>query len=175
MQRIALIGSPGSGKSTLSKELAGLTGLPLYHLDALYWRPGWQPTPGEEWKELQSDLVAGERWLMDGNYGGTMEIRLQRADLVIFLDLPRWLCLWRALKRAWQNRGQARTDMAPGCPEKVDREFLSYIWHFPDRQRPKILQRLREAGVEVVHLQSTEQVEAYRRQIRSGSGRGLHH
>lgn len=93
MQRIALIGSPGAGKATLARCLGQALGLPVYHLDALYWKPGWEPTPRAEWRELQLRLVAGDRWLIDGNYGGTMAIRLTAADTVICLDLPRWVCL----------------------------------------------------------------------------------
>lgn len=169
MQRIALIGSPGSGKSTLSREIAEALSLPLHHLDALYWRPGWQVTPRDEWRELQEELVSEERWVIDGNYGGTMEVRLQRADTVIILDLPRWLCLWRAVRRAIQFWGRSRSDMAPGCPEKVDREFLRYIWHFPDRQRPGIFRRLSEMQrpCQVIHLRSVQEVEEFRLGLRA--------
>src|SRR5207248_9352838 len=99
MKRVLVIGSGGTGKTTVAQRLARRTGLPLIHLDLLYWRPGWQPTPGEEWRETVRRLVAGERWIIDGNYGGTLDLRLAACDTVVFLDLPRVLCLWRVLVR----------------------------------------------------------------------------
>ena len=95
MNRVLIIGSGGSGKTTLARRLAERTGLPLIHLDALYWRPGWDPTPGDEWRARIAALVRGERWIIDGNYGGTLDLRLEACDTVIFLDVSRWVCLWR--------------------------------------------------------------------------------
>jgi adenylate kinase family enzyme len=76
MRRVLVIGSGGAGKSTFATRLAQLTGLPLFHLDALYWKPGWVETPKEVWSRTMGQLIAGARWVMDGNYGGTLEQRL---------------------------------------------------------------------------------------------------
>jgi adenylate kinase family enzyme len=91
--RVMIVGSAGAGKSTLARALARRTGLPLVHLDALYWQPGWVETPRPRWREVQREALAGERWIADGNYGGTLE-RLALADVVVLLEYSRWICLW---------------------------------------------------------------------------------
>jgi adenylate kinase family enzyme len=144
MQRVAVIGAGGAGKSTFADRLGQLTGLPVIHLDQLFWRPGWEQTPREDWEALQSDLVAGDSWIMDGNYGASLALRLVRADTIVLFDLPRWLCLRRAVWRSLRNYG--REVQAPGCPERLDREFLSWIWHFPERTRPRVLAAIDEHG-----------------------------
>jgi adenylate kinase family enzyme len=143
MKRVMVIGPGGAGKSTFSRELAERLGLPVVHLDAEYWRSGWQPTEKEEWRARMDDLTAAPAWIIDGNYGGTMDIRLERCDTVVFLDLPRAVCLWRVLKRQITFRGRSRPDMAPGCPERLTFEFVQWIWTYPERRRPAILQSLR--------------------------------
>ncbi len=87
LKRILVIGSGGSGKTTFARRLAERTKLPLIHLDALYWRPGWDPTPDEEWRAKVAELVNTPAWIMDGNYGGTLNIRLAACDAVVFLDI----------------------------------------------------------------------------------------
>ncbi len=164
MKRIAIIGSPGAGKSTLARQLGEISGLPVFHLDRLFWKPGWIQSPKPLWIALQSALVAQDSWIIDGNYGATLQIRLAAADTAIFLDFPRYLCLGQAVKRAWQYRGTIRPDMAPGCPEKIDREFLRYIWRFPAYERPNILSQLRlasEQGTSVIQLTGRQQMTQY--------------
>ena len=137
-----LIGCGGSGKSTLAAKIARLTGLPLIHLDAVFWKPGWKDTPREEWARMMAGMAKEDAWVMDGNYGGTMDIRLSACDTVIFLDFPRSLCLWRMLKRLVMFRNQTRPDMAPGCPEHVSWEFLMWIWNYRRTRRPGIFKKL---------------------------------
>ena len=142
MQRILVIGPGGSGKSTVAKEIASRLDLPLIHLDALYWKPGWRATDKETWELTLRELVAAPRWVMDGNYGGTLELRLARCDTVVFLDLPRMICLWRVLERQVEFLGRSRPDMAPDCPERITFEFVNWIWTYPKSRRPGILRRL---------------------------------
>ena len=134
-----MLGSGGAGKSTAAREIASLLGLPLHHLDSLFWQSGWQPTPDREWEKLQQSLVQDESWVIDGNYSRTLALRLNRADGVLFLDLPREICLWRALARSLQSYGRVRADMAAGCPEHLDFEFFAWIWNFPRRSRGTLL------------------------------------
>lgn len=130
MQRVLVIGSPGAGKSTLSHELAARTGLPLFHLDKLFWRPGWVERDREEGCAELAQVLAGERWIIDGNYGSTMPMRLARADTVVWLDYPTSLCLARVFRRWWQFRCKTRPDMTQDCPENLNLEFLVYVLNF---------------------------------------------
>jgi len=171
MNRIAIIGSGGSGKSTLARQLGRTLGLPVIHLDALFWRPGWVETPRDEWEVLQRTLIAAERWFLDGNYGGTMEIRLRAADTVIYLDLPRFVCLRAAVWRSLRGFGRTRADVAPGCPEKLDLTFYRWIWEYPATRRPKILARLARlpAATRVIRLRSRRDLCRFVNSLTPGS------
>ncbi len=142
MKRILVIGSSGSGKSTLARHLGARLSLPVIHLDNYFWHPGWQETPQAEWALKVEELIARPRWVIDGNYRGTLAVRLQAADAAVFLDFPRWLCTLRAMKRRIQYRNKPRIDMAPGCQEKLfdhyTIRFLRRIWDYPRRARPEI-------------------------------------
>ena len=173
MQRVLVIGAGGSGKTTFARRLAERTGLPLVHLDALYWRPGWVPTPPEEWRALVEGLVARPSWIMDGNYGGTLDLRLAAADAVVFLDLPRTLCLWRVLARRLRTPGRNRPELPAGCPERLSWEFLAWIWTYPSRRRPNILRRLAPVmdAKQVTVMGSASEVEAFLAGLPKDSGR----
>ncbi len=105
-RRVVVVGPPGAGKSTLARALAPALGLPLHHLDRLYHLPGWRTPPRDVWERRQAELVAGERWLIDGNYGETLPIRLGRAELAVHIDVPRAVCLWRVLVRIAPGHGR---------------------------------------------------------------------
>ena len=152
MQRVMVIGSPGAGKSTLARTLAARTGLPLIHLDAHYHLPGWVEPPEDQWQVRLRELVAGKSWIIDGNFGGSMAMRLARADTVIWLDYPTWVCLRRVIGRWREFRGRARPDVPPDCPERLDPVFLLYVARFRAVKRPGILKRLEGFGGEVIRL-----------------------
>lgn len=158
MQRVLVIGSPGSGKSTFATELAKRTGLPLIHLDQQYWNPGWVETPKREWHAKVAELVAGNEWIIDGNYSGSLELRLTRADTVILLDVPAWVCVARVLRRVVQSRGRSRPDMADGCPEQLNIPFLFYIVTFPFARRKGMEQRLTGFGGTLIRLRRNPDV-----------------
>jgi adenylate kinase family enzyme len=145
MRRILLIGPGGAGKSTLARAIAEHLDLPLIHLDTLYWRPGWVKTPDAEWRRTVENLLRSDAWVMDGNYGGTLDLRLAACDTVIFMDMPPHVCLWRVLKRRLEHRGAARPEMTPGCPERIDSGFLMWIAFYRLRRRAAVLDRLRRA------------------------------
>ena len=137
MRRVILIGSGGAGKSTLAARLGRATGLPVHHLDAHYCRPGWVPTPEAGWDAKIAELAAGPAWIMDGNYGRTMDQRLAACDTVVFMDLPRTLRLARVLRRWLRYRGRTRPDMNGGCHEQITWEFVRWVWRYPRDRRPE--------------------------------------
>ena len=166
MKRVAVIGSSGAGKSRLSLALGRILGIPVIHLDAHYWNPGWVKTPRSKWTARQQRLLELERWIADGNYGGTLELRLAAADTVVFLDLSRWLCTWRVLKRVWTYRRDTRPDMAAGCDERVDWDFIKYVWTFPEKHRPRVEEKLRElSGKQIYRLHTPAEVERFLREV----------
>lgn len=142
MSRVLVIGSGGAGKTTFARALADRTGLPLVHLDAEHWRPGWVAPPRPEWDATVDRLIARPEWIMDGNYGGTLPRRLEACDTVIFLDRGRLTCLWRVFRRRVAYRGSTRPDLPEGCPEQLTLDFLRWIWRYPKRRRGAILERL---------------------------------
>lgn len=117
MKKVLVIGSGGSGKTTLAKRIAASLNLELIHLDSIYWKPGWVETPKAEWLKTVEEIVKREAWIMDGNYSGTLDLRILACDTVIFLDMPRIVCLWRVLKRLVLNWNRNRSDMADECRE----------------------------------------------------------
>lgn len=153
-QRIMIVGSGGAGKSTFAVKLAAITGLPLIHLDRHHWKPGWEPTPPEEWAEAVKTLAGAARWIIDGNYGGTLEIRARRCDAIVFFDFNRFASLWGAIRR-WILR-RSRPDMMEENPERLDLSFLRWIWSYPQISRPKVLEAIRLAGdkAEVVRVRN---------------------
>ncbi len=163
MERIAVIGCSGSGKSTLAKALADSTGLPLVHLDQEFWRPGWVKPARDDWLAIHERLIAQPRWILDGTHLSTLEARLAACDGVVFLDYPRWLCVGRVVKRVAGGLGAVRRDSAPGCPERIDLEFLRYVWQFRRVYRPRVLDAIEchGPGRHVVRLGSPAEARAF--------------
>lgn len=163
MKKISIIGSGGAGKSTLAKALAVKTGIPVYHLDAIYWQPGWVETEREKWRSTQEDLCSKDAWILDGNYGGTLDIRLMHSDTIIFLDINRFVCLTRAIWRSIRSYGKTRPDMAAGCKEHFDFKFAKWILDYPATKKPEILKRLRALPPEktVIVLSSSAAVKKF--------------
>jgi adenylate kinase family enzyme len=168
MKKIVLIGSGGSGKSTLARQLGEKLKIKVYHLDALFWKPNWVGVPKDEQRKVQTDLVKKEEWIIDGNYGGTMEIRLNAADTIIFLDIQRTICVYRAFKRMLQYRNKTRPDMGNGNKERFDLDFLKWIWDYPKTKRPNILKRLEQLSEDkqVIILKSPKEVQQFSDKIR---------
>ena len=146
MRRVLMIGCSGAGKSTLARKLSAATGLPLIGLDRIYWRSGWIELPSSEWRAAVENLVAEPAWIMDGNYSGTFDLRMPRADTAIWLDYPRTVCLRRVLWRIIKGYGRTRADLPDDCPEKFEAQFLRLVWNFPTNSRPRIVDALQRFG-----------------------------
>ncbi|MGE0104458.1 MAG: AAA family ATPase [Blastocatellales bacterium] len=163
MRKVLVLGSGGAGKSTFARRLGEALNIEVVHLDSFYWRPGWIEPPKEEWDELVESLLTRESWVMDGNFGGTLELRAEACDTIVFLDRSRWLCLWRVIKRRLQYRNNVRPDMAPGCNEKIDLEFLLWVLLYPEQTRPKVEAVIERFGPgrRICRLQTEQQVEDF--------------
>ncbi|MCI0661180.1 MAG: DNA topology modulation protein [Acidobacteria bacterium] len=163
MRKILVIGSGGAGKSTFSIRLSKILNIEVIHLDALYWKPGWVEPPKEEWKKTVEMLIVRDTWIMDGNYSGTLDLRIVACDTLIFLDISRWVCVWRVIKRLMRHRNRRRPDMAEGCHERFDLRFVLWVWNYGKRSRPKIIKLMDEnaEGKKIIFLRSNEEVERF--------------
>ena len=160
-RRVLVVGCSGAGKTTFAMQLADVLDLPVIHLDIEYWRPGWQHPPQDEWPARVDDLAARDDWVMDGNYGATLERRLARAQAAIFLDVPRLTCLCRVIVRSWRYRGRPGPGLPAGCPERLEWQFLMWVWNYEQRSRGRVVSLLAGSGLPVVHLRTRREAERW--------------
>lgn len=143
-QRILILGPSGAGKTRLALQLGRLLKIELVHLDFYFWKPGWVATPQDVWRETVEWLAQKEKWIMDGTYESTLDMRIPRADLVILVEDHRWNCLFRALRRRVWNDRTTRPDAPPG--QRLDGAFLRYIWKYSRVTRPIVMEKLNRYG-----------------------------
>jgi len=166
MRRIVILGNAGSGKSTLARRLGERLGAPVVHLDLLFWAPGWREPDSEAFRERVAAAHVGDDWISEGNYARrTFDIRLPRAELVIWMDTPRLTCARRVILRT--ASGKRRPDLAAGCEENIFRgdfpEFLGFTWNFDRRSRAGIegYRLTHGPGVPVVRLRHRRQTDDF--------------
>lgn len=166
MNRIIVLGSSGSGKSTLARRVGELLDMKVIHLDSYYWQPNWVATPETEWIKKVETLLKGDRWVMDGNYLSSLELRLRYADAMIFIDQSRWMCLWRCIQRLAMYRGRNRPELADGCNEKMDLAFFKWIWNYPRDVKP-IIENLaaKHADKQVIRLRDSYEMAQFLTQV----------
>ena len=161
-----IIGCGGSGKSTLARQLGDKLNLPVVHLDKLFWRPGWEHISQEEFDQLHREALAGEKWIVDGNFDRTMAERIRYCDTVIYLDYNRFACLLGVAKRILTTYGKVRPDMGEGCPERIDWEFLRWVWNFNRNNREKNYRLLEQYADKEIHiLKNRRQVKRFLNEI----------
>lgn len=167
MKKVLVTGSGDAGKSTFARRLGKATNIKVVHLDQLYFKPDWVKSSKEDWGAKVAEIISRETWILDGNYSGTMEMRMAACDTVIFLDLPRLICVSRILKRAAVYYRRNRPDMAAGCYERFDAEFVRRVWNYPQQSKPKIEVVLRRFAAEktIIRLKSKRAVEDFFREI----------
>ena len=157
MKKVIVIGCPGSGKSTVSRALHNKTGIPLYHLDMMYWNANKTTVEKSVFIERLSAVLEKDEWIIDGNYGSTMELRMAACDTVIFLDYPLRVCLDGIKER----RGKPRSDM-PWIETEGDAEFIEFIKNYNEQQKPKVLELLEQySDKNIVIFKSREQADAF--------------
>ena len=157
MKKVIVIGCPGSGKSTVSRALHNKSGIPLYHLDMVYWNADKTTAEKSVFLERLSTVLEKDEWIIDGNYGSTMELRMAACDTVIFLDYPLDVCLDGIRER----RGKPRSDM-PWIETEEDAEFIEFIKSYNEQQKPKVLELLEKYGDKnIVIFKSREEADAF--------------
>lgn len=163
MNRIAIIGCSGGGKSTLARRLGEKLGLPIVHLDVLYWKPGWTEGDPATFGARLAEAVAGDRWITDGNFPDIAALHFARADLIVWVDQPRLLCLWRVVWRVIATARRRRPDLPEGCPETFDPWLWGYIWKWDRDTRGHIEAALREhaPATPMVRLRSDREIAAW--------------
>ena len=163
MQRILVIGCGGAGKTVLSRDLGKRLNIPVVHLDQLFWLPGWKKQTREAFDKALDAELSKDRWIMDGNYTRTLSRRLEFADTVILLRYSRFCCLTGVLKRQLLYLGKSRPDITHGCRERIDMEFLRYIWNYNRTTLPAVKDRLsaRSSQSELIELNSRREAKAF--------------
>lgn len=151
-RRIAVIGRAGAGKTTVSLRLGQALDLPVVHLDRLYWGPSWGPVDGELFAARQAAAVAGEAWVIDGGYLSARgwEERLRRADVVVLVEAPLLVCLWRVLRRPLSRGASRRPDLPDGCDEALSLFFLRWTIEWKGRHRDLIAELKRTDAIVVM-------------------------
>jgi adenylate kinase family enzyme len=164
-----IIGCGGAGKSFLAIELSKILEIDVFHLDLLFWKPAWVETDKGTWKKIVEDVSSTDQWIIDGNYCGTMDIRLTTADTILFLDLPRLVCLWQVLKRRILFNNKKRPDIPEGCPERLSWEFIKWIWDFPMKTRPQIFEKLKacQDKKNIIVLRSNKDIYSFLEKMRT--------
>ena len=161
MKKVIVIGCPGSGKSTVSRALHNKTGIPLYHLDMIYWNADKTTVEKSVFFERLSSVLKKDEWIIDGNYGSTMELRMAACDPVIFLDYPLDGCLDGIKER----RGKPRSDM-PWIETEEDAEFVEFIKNYNEQQKPKVLELLEKySDRNIIIFKSREQADEFLSQL----------
>lgn len=163
MQRVLIVGNSGGGKSTLARRLGEKLGLPVVHLDVLFWKPGWVESDRDDYRARVMAALAGPAWICDGQFAATFHLRMPLADTIVWIDQPRLLCLLRAIWRAITYRHGGRPDMAEGCREKIDFQFYRYIWTFDRKKKPEIEAALQAYGAHarLARLRSDREIAAF--------------
>ena len=164
MKRVMVIGCPGSGKSTFARALHRRTGLPLFHLDRMNWNPNGTAVDKPAFRARLMDVVRQDEWIIDGNYGSTMEVRLRACDTVFFLDYPVDVCLSGIMER----RGKARPDM-PWIEDEADPELMKFIQDYPAQSRPGVMELLgRYPQKDIYIFQSRAEADTFLARLRCG-------
>ncbi len=151
-------------------KLGALWRLPVVHLDKLFWNPGWVAKSAYEFNRRIEEVLSEEAWIIDGNYGNTLPLRLERCQLVIYFDMPRLVSLGGSLKRALKNRGKTRADMGDGCPERFNWAFIKYAWNFKRDKSERNKFIVTSSGKPVVWLRSRREVKRYLRDLAREEG-----
>ncbi|WP_047979827.1 P-loop NTPase family protein [Ornithinibacillus contaminans] len=152
MKKITILGNPGAGKSTLAMQLGHLLDIPVYHMDAIYWKPGWKAIDEAELISQHDEILKQDSWIIEGNYSVTLPKRLEDADTVIFLHYTTIKCLYGIIKRRIQYHNKTRPDIGKGCPERLNLEFILWTKNYNKNKVPKLYQKLLKTTNTDIHI-----------------------
>jgi adenylate kinase family enzyme len=171
MERILILGISGSGKTTLARRLHEILPLPIHFLDLYFWLPGWNFPDGESWFSKIHEISDTNRWIIEGNYESALEILIPRADTIVLMHVSRFTALLRILKRTTIHLNKPRDDRPKGCAEKIDWEFIKYIWKFEVDRKPSIESAIERLGgkSDLILLKNSREVERFYQRIISKS------
>lgn len=163
--------SAGVGKSTFARNLGEILNMNVHHLDALFWKTNWVEASIEEFSAAQKEIVKKNQWIVEGNYTNTFNIRSEKADTIIYLELPLYICLYRVVKRWIMNIGKTRTDMGEGCKEKLDWAFIKFIYttYYPRKQKMEDRFQSFQASdpkKTIIKLKSRQEIQSYLDQMK---------
>lgn len=171
VKRIMIIGQPGSGKSTLARTMGSELNLPVFHIDHIHWKSGWVERTTSEKNRLCSEVHAKEEWIFEGGRSPTWPERLDRADVLVWLDLPLALRAWRVFWRTVRNRQQSPPDLPQGCQERFNWEFTKWIWTSRNTSRDA-MQRLYDSAIaekQVCRFRTRADVSSFVDRLRKNS------
>lgn len=162
-----IIGGPGSGKSTLARALGEKLGLPVTNIDRFQFTAGWVEVDPVARDANVRDVIATDSWIIDGNYSSTVKERMDKADTLIWLDVPILKRLWRVARRTIRYHGQSRPELPEGCPERFSSDFIHYIVSSNKRQRARAADRYATVTqkAQAFHLRSSRDVKAFLEQL----------
>lgn len=164
MRRIIVVGSQGSGKTRLAVNLGRKLDLPVVHLDVLYWQPGWTPSDTASFRTRVAEAIAGDAWVVDGSFSGlAFDLTIARADVLVVIHRPRWVCQWRILWRSAFDRDKTRPDLPEGCPEQFDWKLMKEAWRYDVERVPVIEAERIQHGpdVPVVRLRRDRDIRGF--------------
>lgn len=155
--------SAGAGKSTFARKLSDILQINVYHLDTMYWEPGWVEAAFEDFKSRQQEVINQQKWIIEGNYRNTFEMRVENADTIIYIEKPLTVCLYRVIKRWLTNIGKDRPDRAIGCNEKIDMVFIKFICSTYFQRKKKMRQQLQnlKSSKEVFILTTNTEIDSF--------------
>lgn len=162
MEKILVIGCPGAGKTTFVNKFGALLGIPVHHLDKYFWKENWKPTPQDEFRKIQNELMSESKWILDGNFTKSIDNRLVNADTVIFFDFHKSILVWRILKRFFVNLGSVRHDMGGENKESLVSLFklLKFVVGYPAKEVHAMLRPL-PSDKKIIILHNSEEVAQF--------------